>query len=79
MGNSEVARTNTANLNAESLDTRPISAKETAAWAALEKCAGRTMNDLEWGQERHRLLAFVSILRDWRQKGTSNAATLKAA
>ena len=56
MGDSEFARTNKVNLNAEPLDTRPTSAQGNAARTALEKCAAYTFNELEWDQERFRLV-----------------------
>jgi hypothetical protein len=55
------------------------SAKEDAARAALEECAGRPLNDLEWERARARLLDFVSILRAWQRKGTTSVTELPKA
>jgi hypothetical protein len=55
------------------------SAKEEAARAALEECAGRTLSDLEWERARARLLDFVSILHAWQRKGTTTASALPMA
>jgi hypothetical protein len=48
--------------------TTPSPKSEAAARAALEAVAGRALSDAEWEPQRARLVAFVTILRDWNHQ-----------
>ena len=78
-GHSAVASTPTLNVAAQRLQSSPASEEESAARAAIEVRAGRTLSDLEWARTRTRLLDFVSILRAWHRKGTTTASELPKA
>jgi len=50
-------------------------ALENAARGAFESRAGRKLTDAEWGQQRARLLEFVTILLGWDQKAGNTMPT----
>lgn len=51
----------------------------SAARGALEARAGRKLGDLEWDQERSRLLSWVLILRAWDRNGAMQVAAVPQA
>jgi hypothetical protein len=57
----------------------PVPEKESAARAALELLAGRTLHDPEWDRMRSRMLEFASILRHWHQASTTGESELPKA
>ena len=45
--------------------TRCRAQNEVAARAAFELCGGHSLTDAEWAASRTRLVALMSILREW--------------
>jgi hypothetical protein len=73
-------KTSTAlNRDAASQQSGPASEKQSAARAALEARAGRTLSDMEWNRARARLVEFASILRVWHLGVTNGESELRKA
>jgi hypothetical protein len=71
---------NALNRDAARQQSGPAAEMQSAARAALEARAGRTISDTEWDRARARLVEFASILRVWHLRATSSESELcKAA
>jgi hypothetical protein len=70
---------NALNRDAVTRPSGPAVEKQTAARAALETCAGRSLSDMEWNRARATLVEFASILRCWHERTSGGSEFPMAA